>query len=94
MPKLDNKKRLLQPLKQVPAGAKLLRSEAKGGGWLCVCGILRTMEQFVEASRALSHPFDTFLQVPDRLLICIFEILVMGPLDPDSFADFAGVESS
>ena len=57
---------------------KLLRTEEKQGGVLCVIGIFRSPEQFVSVSRSLKHPFDDFVHVPDMLLHCVYDILTMG----------------
>jgi hypothetical protein len=80
-------KRIIQsPIQHIPAGAKLLRSEAKRGSdgknrVMCVFGIFHSCQQFVQASRNLAHPFDVFMNVPDVLLECMFDILTMGPVD-------------
>jgi hypothetical protein len=80
-------KRIIQsPIQNIPAGAKLLRSEAKRGSdgknrVMCVFGIFHSCQQFVQASRNLAHPFDVFMNVPDVLLECMFDILTMGPVD-------------
>lgn len=79
LPTVDSKQRITHSVQQVPKNSKLLRTEAKRGGWLCVFGIFRTMEQFVQASRAFEHPFDSLLPVPDRLLTCLFEAMTMSP---------------
>ena len=80
VPKVDQKRLLTAPVKHVPAGAKLLRTEAKRGGVLCVFGIFHSMQQFVQISKSLLHPFDEFMNVPDILLICMYNILTMGPV--------------
>ena len=86
VPPVDHKRLLKEPLPHIPAGAKLLRSEANRGQEgikvTCVFGILHSCQQFVQASRSrsLSHLFDEFMNVPDILLQCMFDILTMGPI--------------
>ena len=79
-PKLDSKKLLVESWMGVPAGAKLLRSEAKGGeSSLYVFGIFRGMQQFVNIAKQLWHPFDELRNLPDCLIHCIFRCLTIGP---------------
>ena len=80
VPKVNQKRLLTHPVKHVPAGAKLLRTEAKRGGVLCIFGIFHSMQQFVGISKSLLHPFDEFVNVPDILLTCMFNILRLGPV--------------
>ena len=80
MPAVDSKRLLTAPLQHIPKGAKLLRTEAKRGGVFCIFGIFHSMQQFVQISRNLKHPFDEFVNVPDILLICMYKILTMGPV--------------
>ena len=42
IPSVDGKKRLQVALGDIPAGAKLLRTEAKQGSFLCVFGVYHT----------------------------------------------------
>eukprot|EP00435_Cladocopium_sp_Y103_P071504 s1184_g37.t1 len=83
VPPVNNKRLITSPVLHIPAGAKLLRTEAKrgkDGQVMCVFGIFRSCQQFVHAAQCLSHPFDDFLNVPDILLKCMFDILTMGPV--------------
>ena len=79
IPQVDDKKRILQPCGTVPAGSKLLRAEARQGGYLCVLGSFRSMEQFVQVSQQLWHPFDELFNLPDDLIRCIFKMLRTSP---------------
>ena len=85
IPSVDGKKRLQAALGDIPAGAKLLRTEAKQGAFLCVFGVYHTVRQFVWECRQLQHPFDEFMNLPDILLECIYKVLVMGPIDVAKF---------
>ena len=58
----------------------MLRTEAKAGKNLCVFGIYRSMEAFVNVSRQLVHPFDELKHFPDSLIRCIFDTLTIGLL--------------
>lgn len=78
-PAVTRKDTLVNPVGPIPAGSKLLRTEAKGGKMLCVIGIYRSFQQFVQASRALRHPFDDLFHVPDILLKCLADIMTWGP---------------
>ena len=84
VPPVNNKRLLQTPLLHIPAGAKLLRSEANrgrdGDNVMCVFGIFHSCQQFVQASRSLTHPFDEFMNVPDALLQCMFDLLTLGPV--------------
>ena len=44
IPSVDGKKRLQVALGDIPAGAKLLRTEAKQGSFLCVFGVCHTTQ--------------------------------------------------
>eukprot|EP00435_Cladocopium_sp_Y103_P004644 s2855_g1.t1 len=81
LPSVNGKKLLTQPLFDIPAGSKLLRSEAKQGSYLCVFGIFHSIQQFVMASQQLLHPFDSFVNLPDILLQCMFDVLTLGPIE-------------
>ena len=72
-------------LGDIPAGAKLLRTEAKQGSFLCVFGVYHTTQQFVWECRQLQHPFDEFMNLPDILLECVYKVLIMGPIDVAKF---------
>ena len=65
--RLIARKLLVESWMGVPAGAKLLRSEAKGGGsHLYFFGIFRGMQQFVNIAKQLWHPlmsWETFQTV-------------------------------
>ena len=80
VPAVNHKRVIQSPVLHIPAGTKLLRTEAKRGQVLCVFGIFHSYQQFVQASRNLLHPFDEFMNVPDILLKCMFDILSMGPV--------------
>ena len=74
-PTTDDKHCLVQPVGNAPKGAKLLRSEAKGGKLLCVFGLYRSMHEFVELSRQLWHPYDELVNLPDEIIKCLFTTL-------------------
>ena len=80
IPPINGKKLTTTDVHGLPAGAKLLRTEAKQGKFLCVFGIFHSMRQFVEVSKQLLHPFDLFMSLPDILLQCMFDTLTMGPV--------------
>lgn len=80
LPTLDKNKFLAKPLGVVPAGSRLLRAEEKGDdGILCVFGIYHTMLEFFSIARALWHPFDELVNLPDRLIKTVFETLTWAP---------------
>ena len=81
VPRVDHKQLLITPCDDVPPKARLLRTEAKQGSFLCVFGVYHSPEQFVAASRSLKRPFDDLIHVPDLLLQCVFDFLTLGPLD-------------
>ena len=81
IPAVDNKMLTTKPLPDIPVKSKLLRTEAKQGGFMCVFGVFHSPEQFVTVSRSLRHPFDDLVHVPDILLKCIFDILTLGPVE-------------
>ena len=82
VPPLSNKKLTLTRLESVPAGAKLLRTEAKAGNMtLCVFGVFHSKQQFVEVAKSLRHPFDEFVNLPDLLIRCVFEQLTLGHIE-------------
>ena len=82
IPTLDHKRNLTHAHGPIPAGSRLLRTEAdKGvsGKFLCVFGIYRNMAQFVECARALWHPFDELRNLPDRMIRALFSNLAEAP---------------
>ncbi len=78
-PSLDGKKCLNSTFCNVPAGSKLLRTEARGDSKLYVFGVFRSMEEFVLDSRQLWHPYDELVNLPDALIKCIFLNLTLSP---------------
>ena len=82
VPPVSHKRTIMSPILHIPAGAKLLLTEAKRGNnkVLCFFGIFHSCQQFVQACKSLSHPFDDFMNVPDVLLDCMFDALTMGPV--------------
>ena len=81
-PPVNNKNNLTQPCGDIPAGSRLLRTEAnkgKSGKVLCVFGIFRTMEQFVMDARVLWHPFDELRNLPDLMIKSLFINLTSSP---------------
>ena len=81
-PPLTDKRTLTSSWMGVPSGAKLLRSEAKQGGQqMYVFGIFRSMQQFVSVAKQLWHPFDELRNLPDCLIVCIFNCLKIGPME-------------
>ena len=82
VPTLDHKRNLLHAHGHIPAGSRLLRTEAdKGvsGKVLCVFGIYRSMSQFVECARSLWHPFDELRNLPDTMIKALFSNLTESP---------------
>ena len=84
-PEIDSKKRLVRPLGAIPAGSRLLRTEANRGKLedktLYVFGIYHSDEHFVELSRALWHPFDELRHIPDLMIRAIFNLLINSKVD-------------
>ena len=76
IPSTDDKKHILQACGKVPAGSKLLRAEARSGGFLCIFGVFRSMEQFVQVAKQLWHPFDELSNLPDDIIVCVFRMLI------------------
>lgn len=95
VPPTDHKRLTLYACYDVPVKSKLLRTEAQQGGILCIFGIFRSPEQFVQMSRSLKHPFDDLIHVPDMLLKCVFDILILGPVEIDNktYSHAAGMET-
>ena len=82
IPKVDGKRQLVEDIgSRIPRGSKLLRTEANKGGFLCVVGVYRSMQEFVEVSRTLWHPFDELKNLPDNLVCAIFDNLTMSPYE-------------
>ena len=83
IPNVDNKKCLTQPHGDIPKGCKLLRTEANKGKdgdlTLCVFGCFRTMQQFVDVSRQIWHPYDELKNLPDSLVRTLFWYLTTAP---------------
>ena len=82
VPALDHKRNLLKAHGPIPAGSRLLRTEADKGRSekvLCVFGIYRSMSQFVECARSLWHPFDELRNLPDRMIKALFSNLTESP---------------
>ena len=83
IPSLDCKKCLRHALGDIPAGCKLLRTEANKGNagdlTLCVFGCYRSMQQFVDVSKQLWHPYDELKNLPDPLVRTLFWYLPQCP---------------
>ena len=79
VPPINNKRQLMNGLYNVPAGSRLLRTEANKGGFTCVFGVYRSMQQFFECARQLWHPFDELKNLPDRLITSIFNNITSSP---------------
>ena len=83
IPNVDNKKCLTQQHGDIPKGCKLLRTEANKGKdgdlTLCVFGCFRTMQQFVDVSRQIWHPYDELKNLPDSLVRTLFWYLSTAP---------------
>ena len=73
MPPINDKKVLSSSWHSIPAGSKLLRTEAKRGG--------RGMQDFVEVAKQLWHPFDELRNLPDCMVQCIFRCLKNSPAE-------------
>ena len=85
-PAMDGKQRLLQDLPNIPAGSKLLRSEAKGGSGakqftMYVFGIFHGHKRFVTLARTLWHPFDELKHLPDLMVQAIVDMLSSSKLE-------------
>ena len=80
-PALDSKQRLVQSIGNIPAGSRLLRSEANRGTTegrtqtLYVVGIYHGHQQFVKLARSLWHPYDELRHIPDRMIKAIYDQL-------------------
>ena len=82
VPAVDHKKNLIHTHVPIPAGSRLLRTEANKGNpvkILCVFGIYRSMSQFVDGARVLWHPFDELRNLPDRMIRILFTNLTESP---------------
>ena len=82
-PSPDGKKCLTQDLGDIPAGSKLLRTEANKGkdgrSMMYIFGCFRSMQQFVDISRTLWHPYDELKNLPDTLVRTLFWYLTTSP---------------
>ena len=82
LPPVNDKKVLTAIWQSIPAGSKLLRTEAKRGDFiLYVFGLFRGMEDFVKVARQLWHPFDELRNLPDCMVQCIFRCLKSSPAE-------------
>ena len=81
IPPLNDKKQLIHDIQNVPAGSRLLRAEANKGVFLCVFGVYRSMQQFIECAKQLWHPFDELKNLPDRLISSIFNHVTRSPAE-------------
>ena len=83
-PVLNDKKCLLQPFFDIPAGSKLLRSAPVKNGdkqqSLWVFGVYRDAKLFCEVALSVFHPFDTFRALPDAMLQVVCRIIGRHPL--------------
>ena len=92
VPCVDNKRRIQQPLGNIPAGARLLSStkvvnlsggnvEVSGGSaaFKLVLGVYHTKEEFVAKAIVCNHPMDSLFGLSDPLIKTMFEALTLGP---------------
>ena len=83
-PVLDDKKCLVRPFYDIPAGSKLLRTAPvkKGNSQqsLWVFGVYRDAKAFCEVALSVFHPFDTFRALPDAMLRVVCRIMERHPL--------------
>eukprot|EP00435_Cladocopium_sp_Y103_P014763 s4141_g3.t1 len=84
-PVVDSKRKLTHAIGDIPAGSKLLRTEAKRGKEgdntvLYVFGIFHGHIQFVRVAKSLWHPFDELRHIPDLMIKAIFEMLSASKL--------------
>ena len=79
LPPVDHKGCLTKPLQDIPAGSKLLRTEAKKGSTLCIFGVYRSFEAFTQIARQLWHPYDELRNLPGDLVRVIFQHLSQAP---------------
>ena len=68
IPKTDDKGCIARALPNIPVGSRLLRTEERGGSFLCVFGIYRSPEEFTNVAKQLWHPFDELRNLPDELI--------------------------
>ena len=81
MPSLRHGKFLTADVGPMPMGSRFLRAEEKRGrGFLCVFGVYHSQSGFVKLAKQLWHPFDELVNLPDRLIQCLFDMLTLGPL--------------
>ena len=85
LPAVDSKKCLVHDCGDIPAGCKLLRTEANKGKngnlHLCVFGCYRSMQQFVEVSKQVWHPYDELKNLPDNMVKVLFWYLTTPPAE-------------
>ena len=75
MPSLRHGKFLTADVGPMPMGSRFLRAEEKRGrGFLCVFGVYHSQSGFVKLAKQLWHPFDELVNLPDRLIQCLFDI--------------------
>ena len=82
LPEVDHKQCLVHPLRDIPAGSKLLAATPLGnsGDFELKIGVYASPEEFVEQARDLRHPFESFSVIPDVVKRKLFEALVKGPV--------------
>ena len=82
-PDVDHKKCLVDDCGHIPAGCKLLRTEANKGKdgqmTMCVFGCYRSMQQFVDVSKQLWHPYDELKNLPDAIVKNLFWYITSSP---------------
>ena len=54
-------------LDRPPPEPNYLELKRRGGKFLCVFGIYRSMHDFTQLARQLWHPYDELLNLPDEL---------------------------
>ena len=79
IPKTDDKGCIARALPNIPVGSRLLRTEERGGSFLCVFGIYRSPEEFTNVAKQLWHPFDELRNLPDELVRTIYSQLTSSP---------------
>ena len=87
-PALNDKRQLEKVLRNIPLGAKMLRSSTTKGEEFeqqqkqkYIFGIYRSSTQFLQEVLLLQHPFDSCIGVPDDFLKRLSEHLSSSPLD-------------
>ena len=79
LPQVDHKGCLLHHMQGIPAGSKLLRTEAKRGSTLCVFGVYRSFAEFTHVAQQLWHPYDELKNLPGDLIRVLFQHLSQAP---------------